>query len=318
MRSLALTMFVLAMAVRALADVVSYEGTAFPEAEDPAWGRSFDCTPGRWMVAQTLVQFVEVGECFPLPGGDKDLYTRSVAEFEGSPAFFAEFRCRTDGPESEFVGRAPAAFDLWTRGPVGYHFTVARDRAKLTDNDLVTTYADLGDGIAHTFRIEIFGGEWYEWYVDGALVVAGVPTAPYPAYEPAVNWRVRAYYQDNTVWLDYIRYGDIPADGSGDFDTSGTVDGEDFYFFGEYFSGEGVDAGPGGRWADFDGDTDVDCGDWGAFQGAWSTPASAPVFYPCLDGTGIPTVSEWGVAIMVLLVLTSATLVYTGRPARSA
>ncbi len=313
-RTLSLLLLVLGAVAPVLADVVSYEGASYPENEVYGWERITYCTPQRWLDDGKLFHAVEIGECDPPPGGDMDAYTRSVGAFDGVPAFFAEFRCQTSGDASEFVGRAPAAFDLWSYGPVGYHFTVAKDSAKLTDNDLVTTYADIAAGIPHTFRIEIFGGDWFAWYVDGVVAASGVPTAPYPAYDPGINWVASAYYLDTTTWLDYIRYGDIPADASGDFDSSGVIDGEDFYFFGEYFSGEGVDAGPGARWADFDGDTDVDCADWDAFQAGWFGSASAPIFSPCFGGP-IPTISEWGVAIMVLFVLTAATLVFGVRRA---
>jgi hypothetical protein len=68
-------------------------------------------------------------------------------------------------------------------------------------------------------------------------------------------------------------------------------------------------AGPGGRWADFDEDTDVDCDDWQAFQLAWTEPSDPPIFFTCFTDP-IPTVSEWGFTIMTLLVLAAGTIVF--------
>ncbi len=78
-----------------------------------------------------------------------------------------------------------------------------------------------------------------------------------------------------------------------------------------------MDAGPGGRWADFDADTDVDCTDWEAFKLAWTDTANdPPIFFPCFTGGPIPTVANWGIAVMALLVMTAATLVFTTRRER--
>ena len=82
--------------------------------------------------------------------------------------------------------------------------------------------------------------------------------------------------ESTTVW-DYMRRGDIPLAGSGDFDRDGLLTLNDFYFFQECLTnirpgingGPGEDAGPGCRFADFDADGDVDLADYGAFQSAF-------------------------------------------------
>ncbi len=119
---------------------------------------------------------------------------------------------------------------------------------------------------------------------------------------------------DSQTQLDYIRYGVIPVDGSGDFDSDGGIDDNDQFFFEECLdnSGENVDAGPGCRWADFDGDTDVDCDDWNACESAWTGAADPTVPAACFVEP-IPAVSTWGMGVMVLTLLCCGTIILRGR-----
>ncbi len=94
----------------------------------------------------------------------------------------------------------------------------------------------------------------------------------------------------------------------GDFDCDGDVDPADFAAFESCFTGSGggpIDpqCAPG----DFDGDGDVDCDDWDQFVLAWTSPDDPPGFPPCAGA--IPTVSEWGLVLMTLLLLTTGTMV---------
>lgn len=83
------------------------------------------------------------------------------------------------------------------------------------------------------------------------------------------NAHARHYEFDNTTRWDYVRFGVIPEDGSGDYDSDSAVTLDDFYFVHECLTnqrpgingGPGKDAGPGCRFVDFDFDDDVDMKD---------------------------------------------------------
>ncbi len=108
------------------------------------------------------------------------------------------------------------------------------------------------------------------WYIDGVIVDQGVPEGQFPSFDPQMTWRAKAAWLPNTTVWDYIRYGTIPEDGSGDYDSDDDIDAHDFYFFQDYLLGPTANAGPGGRFADFDGDTDIDLADFAAFQRAFT------------------------------------------------
>ena len=109
------------------------------------------------------------------------------------------------------------------------------------------------------------------WYIDNEIMVSDTPSGPYPAFFPTINWRTRSWWLDNTTEWDYIRYGTIPADGSGDFDSGGVVDQTDVFFFVDCLLGPDAD-GPGCRWADMNGDTITDGADIQLFAEAMIGP----------------------------------------------
>ncbi|MFQ5415135.1 MAG: hypothetical protein ACE5E6_11825, partial [Phycisphaerae bacterium] len=123
-----------------------------------------------------------------------------------------------------------------------------------------------------------YGEQQYIWYIDGDIAHADVPGGPYPEHNPAIAWRAKSAFLTSEVRWDYIRYGDIPEDGSFDFDSDDDVDHQDYYYVQEclvkdgpgIFGGPRNDAGPGCRFADSDGDTDVDLRDIAAFQNAFT------------------------------------------------
>lgn len=298
----------------ALGDVFSSEFFSDPVAE--GWQPALQhCDPITWTEGGWYYQELDEDAC-PGPGsGAQDAFVRSVQEFNGHPLWFVEHRVLTTGDRSEIPGAAPTVLAAGNAFGVGYNVTVACDQLKLLrDTDVPVLFFDVQPGIPHVIRLELDNGApaIYRWYIDGLLADEGLAEGPFPAADARVTWLGGSWQLPTLNAWDYIRYGDIPADGSGDFDTSGTIDTRDFYFFGEYFSGEAIDAGPGGRWVDFDGDADVDCSDWEAFRASWTDTAhDPPVFIPCFEGE-IPALSEWGVGVMLLLVLTTATMVFGG------
>ena len=141
----------------------------------------------------------------------------------------------------------------------------------IRDNRLPFVFVDIEAHVPHTYRLELNGPDVYMWFIDGELIDSGAPEGPYPTFDSTLIWGARHdIYENNARW-DFVRYGTIPDDASGDFDSDDDVDGHDFYFFHECFSnrGPGIDAGPGCRFADIDADNDVDLKDIAAFQNAF-------------------------------------------------
>lgn len=66
-----------------------------------------------------------------------------------------------------------------------------------------------------------------------------------------------------------------------DFDYDGDVDLDDWEFFTNCYTGEGVPADPECDQADFDRDGDVDCDDYEHFVASWTEPGEPPHFPPC-------------------------------------
>jgi hypothetical protein len=270
------------LAVIAPGQVSSYEGDSFPE--DDGWQRAVYCTPVRSLDGGELVVDVELG-CDGPPGGDRDTYTRSIGEFAGTGSFFFEWRVITNGDRSEIIGVAPCSFVTADLYGVSYHFTIARDQVRLIrDNFLPIIFVDLQWDVLHTYRLELRAGKEYRWFIDGEVVDVGTPEGAYPTETAVVQWRTKAWYLPNTTWWSYIRYGHLPADASGDFNSDLAVTLVDWYFVsdcltkdgpgifgGPIMDNAGPGAGPGCRFVDMEGnagepDGDVDLADFAAFQ----------------------------------------------------
>ena len=311
--------FSVVIATRALGGVFSYEGNSFPE--NGGWNVSqIVCEPELSVRDGWFIVHVELCDGFPPPGGQSASYTRPLDDFIGEEEFFVEWRMETDGERSEIPWGGPSNFSAASFGPVNYAFSIAGDRAEL---DRVFGHSavsvDIEPGVPHTHRLELYGDALYIWYLDGQVVDSGIPDAAYPAFKPFIVWRAKAAFLQNTTKWDYIRYGTIPTDGSGDFNSDGQVDGGDFYYFDECFLGSDVDAGPGCRFADFDADTDVDCDDWTAFTQAWTAPDDPPDFPQCAPPPpSIPTASNWASTLLTLILLTAGTTALSRRTPCSA
>ncbi len=102
----------------------------------------------------------------------------------------------------------------------------------------------------------------------------------------------------------------------GDMDTDGDVDLDDYDAFTVCFSGSGQRFGDGCEQGDFDGDEDIDCVDWDGFRDAWTDAGDPPAFESC-PRDAIPTVSEWGLAAMILLLVVVGTVVFQRRGIRT-
>jgi hypothetical protein len=314
-RSYAVSLVFLVPAVLARGEVVSYEATSFPEEE--GWEIvALYCDPDLWIDDGWFFQHVDSCEGVPPPGGQQESLARSLSDFVGSQAFFIEWRLYADGDRSEIPGAAPAVLCAWCYHIAGYHFVMARDQVRFVRNnpiDLVL-FVDMEPGVPHTHRLELYGEDQpYVWYIDREIAHSDMPGGAYPAYDPTISWAASSWYLESTVQWDYIRYGTIPEPGSGDYDSDGLVGPSDFYYFQDYFSGSNRPALPGGAFADFDFDGDVDCTDWEAFQLTWTDPDDPPPLAPC-DLNPIPAVYDWGVVLMTLLLLTTGTILFRRLP----
>lgn len=263
----------------AFSQTFTYEFISDPVSESWDLNQQY-CEPELWNEEGWYYQQLDHQVC---PGGSQgghDSYRRSLELLNGVENFFMEFRVQSDGERSEIPFGAPALLVLGSDASGFYHMTVAADLVKfLRDVDLPIWYVDIEPEVPHTYRIELYP-DWYAFYIDAYLIDEGIPEGPFPAYNPRISWRGKsAYLACENAW-DYIRYGVIPIDASGDFDSDAAVAQDDFYFFQECLTNQrpgingGPDetAGPGCRFADFDTDGDTDLFDLAEFQNLFVIP----------------------------------------------
>jgi len=232
------------------------------------------CEPELWVERGWYHQVLDLDACPPGPQGGHDSYRRSLERFDGTTQFFAEFRIQTDGHSSEIPYGAPIVLVLGNDAGIGYHLTVARDLVQFyRAADLPIWFIEIEPGLTHTYRIEL-SADRYAFYIDAYLIDGGVADGPFPAYSPRITWLGNSWQLPcHNAW-DYIRYGVIPQDASGDYDSDGLATLDDFYFVHECLTndrpgikcGPGHNAGPGCRFTDFDADGDTDLLDFAAFQ----------------------------------------------------
>jgi hypothetical protein len=236
------------------------------------------CDPIVWTVSGVHHQQLSGDACPGVEIGAQDAYRWFLQSFNGHPTWFFEYRVSTTGARSEIPGGAPTVVAAGNAFGVGYNATVSRDQVKFfRDTDVPVLFFDLEAGVPHTIRLELDNTTppTYQWFVDGALLDEGIADGPFPARDASIVWVGRSWWLPTLNAWYYIRFGDIPADSSGDFDSNADIDLRDFYFFHECLANErigmnggpGKDAGPGCRWANMEGDgADVDLADFAAFQ----------------------------------------------------
>jgi len=208
------------------------------------------------------------------------VYRRSLEALNGQAPFFTEFRVETDGNKSEIPYGGTIVLVLGNNAGVIYHMTVSSDLVKFArDVDLPIRFIEIEPDVPHTYRVEL-DSKIYSFYIDGYLIDDGIPEGPFPAHDSEIVWQGNAQYVPCENAWDYIRYGVIPEDASGDYDSDVAVTLDDFYFFQECLTNERVginggpdeDSGPGCRFADFDSDDDTDLSDLAEFQNLFTSP----------------------------------------------
>ncbi len=121
-----------------------------------------------------------------------------------------------------------------------------------------------------------------------------------------VNGEVTALQFDPNQWI--LRTSAVSSNYvAGDLDGNLVVNLDDYDAFDACFTGADGALTAGCEPADFDGDGDIDCQDWKGFVNAWTLPDDPPELPQCAVGS-VPTVSEWGIAAMALVMLSAATL----------
>lgn len=246
--------------------VFSYECNSL--SEEAGWEvQVLYCDPELRVDGGWFVQHVKPGCGGPPNGGQHDL-GRTLDEYAGVESFFVEWRVHTDGDRSEIDGTAPANLAVGNVFGVVYHCTIARDLVRFSFFRRPTVFFPIEPDYPHTYRLELYGDTRYILFVDGFVEDIGVPEGAFPTNRSQIDWRAKSWYLESTTKWDYIRYGRIPEDASGDYDSDDDFDLFDYYFVHECFSlsGPGVNAGPGCRFADFDGDADTDLRDFAQFQ----------------------------------------------------
>lgn len=244
--------------------VIAFEGTCFPEECVPSWSRLGTLDVDRWLDEGWFYQFADLGAWAPPPFGENDAYQRSLAPFAATPNFFIEWRVLTNVPISDLEG-TPTVVSAAGDSTALYHVTITNGRLRFyRDNFKVIFYYDYEPDLPHTFRVEIHNTNEYCLFLDGICIQSGTSVAPYPVEGAVLLWATRYYLTDNTTKWDYLRYGKLPAENSGDFDSNGAVDTSDLYFFVDCLLGP-AGAWPGCKWADMNSDGSADGADVQAF-----------------------------------------------------
>jgi hypothetical protein len=199
-----------------LGQVVTYDGSHFPEEGEDGWTRLDSVYQAdRWIDNGWLVQSAEIAVIGPPEEGERDFYRRELADQAGSGDWYLEWVMWTDGPQA-FASVSPAVIAAGGTSGVLYQLTVAEDRIRLLrDATLPLVFADIEPGLAHTYRLELHGSESYAFSIDGTVIDAGIPEGPYPTSDSRITFGASAAIEGSATRWDYIRFGVIPEPSSG-------------------------------------------------------------------------------------------------------
>ena len=232
-----MAVIVVALASQAYGEVYSFEGNSRLEVDGWTLLQAF-CDPAESIEDGWLVQHVELCPGFDPPVGQQLDYQIPLAVFQAAEEFFVEWRMMTNGDRAELPFTAPAAL-VTGNNSITYHITVANDQVRFIRDfpDFPVIWNDVQPSVPHTFRLLLQGTAAYALYIDGNIIDAGKPEGAAPASDSVINIRAKAKFSASTTRWDYIRFGTMPVDGSGDFDSDGDHDLRDFYFLHECISG---------------------------------------------------------------------------------
>ncbi len=196
------------------AAIVEYEGDVLPE-EFGFSDRVVFYDPERWIEDGWFFQRIDIGQGAGEPwDGDVDFYKYSLSSFAGLP-FFVEWRVMTDAPNADVDGRNGGAI-LTVAGSgvnapvVTYHFNMASGLARLLFGfPMPTLYFDIEPGVPHTYRLEVYGGDFFEFRIDDVVRASGLPEDAWPTSDASMAWGARYFQSAHTTQWDYIRFGTI-------------------------------------------------------------------------------------------------------------
>jgi hypothetical protein len=201
-------MLALAISNCAIAEILHYDGTVFPE--DAGWNIEFTGQCDRWIEDGLLNQYCELGRN-PGPTGEIDSYTKSLSNFAGTERFFVEFDCESSISDEVLEQSAtPTAFACFGTSGVGYRVTITSTRARFfLDSGIPFEFVDISPG-PHKYRLELTPGA-FSWAIDDKEVYSGVSEGPYPSQDSFVVFLGRHHHLDNHIRWDYITFGDLDS-----------------------------------------------------------------------------------------------------------
>ncbi|MCZ6655079.1 MAG: hypothetical protein O7D91_18885 [Planctomycetota bacterium] len=294
------------------ADVYTYECGVLPTSAGFILLQAFcgcppePCEGTQWIEDGNLFQ--QNGLCEGYSGANFVSHQHLIDQESTPGAWFAEWKMFTDGSSDEIPSVAPASVVISDGNALTYHFTIADDTVRfIRDLALPIVFFDVEPGVAHTYRLELYGqdlDETYLFFIDGQLLDSGIPEGPLfnQVWGAKVNFRSKAVLVPSIANWSYFRWGELQDPGSADFTLNGEVGFEDLPFFQECLTTE-AGGWAGCTWADMDFDSDTDCDDWPLFLAAWTDPADPPAMPECdcapadLDCNG--SVSAFDLALLL-------------------
>ena len=73
----------------------------------------------------------------------------------------------------------------------------------------------------------------YTWWIDGQVANSGKPEGAFPSFNAWITWGGSSWHEPTVNRWDFIRYGIIATEHSGDFDSDGDHDLRDYRYLHE-------------------------------------------------------------------------------------
>ena len=189
------------------ADLVTFEGNDFPE--NVGWERISFLEADRTLDEGWFVQ------SFDRPG-EQDFYRRGLGAFAGVDPFFVEWRVQTNAPMSLLdENKIPVVVVAGGHSGAFYHTTMTDERVQLfRDTSIPLVIVEIEPGLPHTYRLELYGPDFFAWQIDGVTVESGAPQGAYPGSDSRLTWGAEYHPNGHAARWDYVRYGLIPEPGT--------------------------------------------------------------------------------------------------------
>ncbi len=181
-----------AAAAPGFAQLVSYDGTAFPEETGDGWIRLDVLYPAdRWLDSGWFVQNAHVLGGGPPVIGEWGFYRRELEDHAGLTTWQLTWVMATDGPQA-FGAVSPASIVAGGNSGGFYHFTIAKDEVRLIrGSQFPMVFANIEEGMSHVYRLELRNTPptgTYVFSIDGEVIDAGVAEGFYPTDDSRVTF----------------------------------------------------------------------------------------------------------------------------------